>query len=93
MSAPGLIIEIKRHSSGQLQAFADVTLCGELGECTIYGCRVLCSAGQEPWVAFPTVSYQREGKTQHKEVVSFSRGLRKQITDGILSEYRRVVAA
>jgi DNA-binding cell septation regulator SpoVG len=79
--------EMKRIQRGQLRAFCDVTLSFEHGELTLKGCRVIQKDGQEPWIAFPTNSYEKDGKTINKPVLEFSQTLRRMITTAILAEY------
>jgi DNA-binding cell septation regulator SpoVG len=82
-----IAVDIKRLERGQLRAFCDVTLSFEHGELTLKGCRVIQKDGQEPWVAFPTNSYEKDGKTINKPVLEFSQTLRRQIITAILFEY------
>lgn len=82
-----ITVEIKRLERGQLRAFCDVTLFFEHGELTLKGCRVIQKDGQDPWIAFPTNSYEKDGKTINKPVLEFSQTLRRLITAAILAEY------
>jgi DNA-binding cell septation regulator SpoVG len=87
MTDPIITVEIKRLERGQLRAFCDVTLCFEHSELTLKGCRVIQKDGQDPWVAFPTSRYEKDGKVISKPVVECSQTLRRQITNTILTEY------
>ena len=89
MNETQIIVEITLMKRGQLHAFADVTLCASQGELTIRGCRVLCPPQQSPWVAFPSVPYEKDGKTKYKEVLECSRGFKKHLVEQILAEYQK----
>ena len=92
MNAATLTVEVRLVRKDRLQAFADITICFDLGELTILGCRVLASPGEEPWVAFPAIPDERMepgGKRKYWDVLEFSRGLRKQLVEAVLAEYAR----
>jgi DNA-binding cell septation regulator SpoVG len=83
-----IIVELRLHESGKLKAFADVTIPSTLGEITVRGFRVVQDGTAAPWVAFPTISYMKAGAKVNKQIVEVSRGLKSQLADSILTEYR-----
>lgn len=91
MSNETVIVELKLFDRGQLKAFADVTIALPVGEITVRGFRVVQKDSQTvAWIAFPAVSYSKNGKIINKEILEVSRGLKKQITDAIFTEFKRV---
>jgi DNA-binding cell septation regulator SpoVG len=70
---------------GSLKAFADVTI----GEITIKGFRVvhkdLVNSG--PWVGFPQIRFEKDGKPTFRDVIEASRQVRREISEKILEEY------
>jgi hypothetical protein len=91
MSDDRIVVQLTPTDSGQLRAFADVTLCLGIGELTIKGCRVLHPPGQAPWIGFPQISYEREGQRKWKNVLDLSRGLKSKVTEAILMEFKKRV--
>lgn len=74
------------NGSGALKAFLDVTFDEHL---TIKGFRVVQKEGQEPWVAFPQITYEKDGKTVRKDVLEVSRLMKKEITEKVLEEFAK----
>lgn len=91
MNEQRITVELKRVAFGKLKAFSDVTLPTPFGEFTIKGLRVIQQEGEEPWVAFPTSSYVKDGKTVNVAVLEFPRSLKKMIADEVLGEFKRAV--
>lgn len=80
---------MKRHESGQLKAFADITLVTDLGEITLRGFRVLQQEGKAAWVAPPSINYQRDGEWVNRKILETSRRLRIQMIDAVLGEFNK----
>jgi len=85
-----MIVEVRTYESGTLKAFADVTIPTQLGEVTLKGFRIVQKDGAEAWVAFPTVSYEKDGERVNKPVLEMPIGTRKLISDAILSEFKTI---
>ena len=90
MSDELIFVSIHLHQSGQLKAFADFTLQTPLGEITIRGFRVVQKDGGEPWIAFPAMSYQKDGEAKFKDLLDMPQATHRKIAEAILAEYRRV---
>lgn len=91
MNNENVIVELKLFDRGQLKAFADVTIALPVGEITVRSFRVIQKDSQAAvWIAFPAVSYTKDGKIVNKQILEVSRGLKKQVTDAILAEFKRV---
>src|SRR5262249_54256756 len=88
MATDKIVVELRRHESGKLKAFADVVLPSTLGEITVRGFRVVQDDGAAPWVAFPTTSYMKAGERVNKQIVEVGRSLKAQIADAVLAEFR-----
>lgn len=86
MTETGIIVEMKMVDYGKLRAIADVTFPSSVGEITIRGFKVIQSDG-EPWVAFPSSSYVKDGKRMNAPILEVSRGLRRQIIEAVMAEY------
>ena len=84
------IVTIHRYESGQLKAFADVTLPTPLGEITLRGFRVVEKPGHPPWVAYPATSYQKDGKPKFKDMIDAPQGTKRRLAQAILAEYEGV---
>ena len=84
-----ILVELRRMERGNLKAFADVTIPSELGEITLRGFRVVQKGGEEPWVAFPSSSYTKNGQIINKTIIEVSRGLKRQIVDAVMAEFKR----
>ncbi len=89
MNEPQITVELRHFERGKLKAFADVTIPTALGEITLRGFRVIENDGHELWVALPAASYMKNGQIVNKQVLEVTRGLKKQLTDLVLAEYRR----
>ena len=89
MNEPTVTVEVKKMERGNLKAFADVTLETSLGEITLRGFRVIQKDEQPAWVALPSSSYQKDGKTVNSQLLEVSRKLKRQITDAVLAEYHK----
>ena len=86
-----IVVSIHLYQSGQLRAFADVTLLTTLGEVTIRGFRVVQKAeDQPPWIALPATSYKKNGDTKFKDLLDMSQATRRKLAEAILAKYRRV---
>ncbi len=79
------VSDFKLLNAGALKAFADVTY----GDMTIKGCRVVQKDGQDPWVGFPQLTYQKNGKTVYKDVIEVPRALKKKIVDLVLDKHKK----
>ena len=90
MADEQLIVAIHRHESGQLKAFADITLLTPLGEITLRGFRVVQKPGKSPWVAYPATSYQKDGKTQFKNLIDAPQGTQQRLARAVLAEFERI---
>jgi hypothetical protein len=71
-----------------MKTFADVTILFDAGEITVKGCRVLQNEHKNPWVAYPTTSYTKDGKRINKQIFESSRGLHRQIVEAVLAAYQ-----
>jgi DNA-binding cell septation regulator SpoVG len=90
MADEHVLVSIHRYDSGQLKAFADVTVLTPLGEVTIRGFRVVHKSGQAPWIAFPATSYQKDGKTKFKDLLDTPQATHRKLAEAILAEFTRV---
>lgn len=90
MADEQIVVSLHLFESGQLKAFADVTLLTSLGEITIRGFRVVQNADQQPWVAFPRTSYQKNGETKSKDLLDMLQAMHRKLADAILAEYKRI---
>ena len=85
-----IVVSLHLFESGQLKAFADVTLHTSLGEITIRGFRVVRNAGFQPWVAFPRTSYQKNGETKAKDLLDMLQAMHRKLADAILAAFKRL---
>lgn len=83
-----MTIELRLMNRGNLKAFADITFPSALGEITVRGFRVVQKEGQEPWVAFPSSSYTKDGKIVNNPILEVSRGLKQKVTVAVLTRYK-----
>lgn len=89
MNDQNIIVELKLRESGNLKAFADVTIPTALGDLTAKGFRIVKKEGEAAWVGFPTSSYtNKDGKRIDNQILETSKGLKKKICDLILAEYK-----
>ncbi len=74
---------------GALRAFADVTISINGFEITIKGFRIVHKdlVNSEPWVGFPQIRFEKDGKPTYRDVIEFSKEMRKGITEKIIEEY------
>lgn len=93
MTDEQIVVSIHLYQSGQLKAFADVTLHTTLGEITIRGFRVVHKPDQAPWIAFPATSYQKDGKTKFKDLLDTPQATHRKVAEAILAEFMRVSAS
>lgn len=79
------VSDFRPLDKGALRAFADVTI----GEVTIKGFRVVHKdlVNSEPWVGFPQIRFEKDGKPVFRDVIEASREVRKEICEKILEEY------
>lgn len=89
MSEAEILVTIHRHESGQLKAFADVTIPTSLGEFTLCGLRILRKDGHEPWVAFPTIPYEKDGTTRYKKLIDAPQSTQRRIAQAVLAEFQK----
>jgi hypothetical protein len=87
MDSDCVTAEVKLFERGQLKAFVDVTLKTACGEITIFGFRVIQNAMKPPWVATPTISYQKDGKTVTKPMIGMPRSMQAFLTKLVLDAY------
>ena len=80
-------VNVKVFEKGQLKAFVDITVCFGDHEITLLGYRVIQNGDQQPWIASPTSSYQKDGKSVNKKIVELSRKLDQIIKTKILVAY------
>lgn len=80
---------VKLFDRGQLKAFVDLTITLTTGEITLFGFRVIHDGVKAPWVANPTISYEKGGKTLNKSIVEMSRSLQPIFLRLILDEYKK----
>jgi len=90
MTDEQIVVSIHLFLSGQLKAFADVTLLTILGEVTIRGFRVVHKAEKPPWIAFPATSYQKNGETKFKDLLDMPQATHRKLAEAILAEFMRV---
>lgn len=83
----------KLFERGQLKAFVDVTFKLSFGEVTVLGFRVIQNGTKDPWVAYPAVSYQKDGKTHNKPIVEATRALQPLLAQTVLDAYRKALSA
>lgn len=84
-----IAVELYPFEKGQLKAFADVTISLGPHDLTLCGCRIVQNGDQQPWVAFPTSSYHKDGQQKNKKVVECSRNLDRLIKEQILEAYEK----
>ena len=87
MADEQIFVTIHRYESGQLKAFADVTLLTSLGEITIRGFRILQKPEQPPWVAYPATSFQKDGQPKFKNLIDAPQGTQRRLAQIILAEF------
>lgn len=91
MADEQLLVSIHRYESGQLKAFADITLLTPFGEITLRGFRIVQKPGQSPWVAYPATAYQKDGKTHFKNLIDAPQGTQRRLAQAILAEFERLL--
>lgn len=84
-----LLVEMRIIDRGKLKAFADVTFPCPLGELTVRSFRVIQEEGKVPWIGFPTISYEKNGKQINKNIFEVPRALKSQLVEAILTEFDR----
>jgi hypothetical protein len=84
-----LFVEMRIVDKGKLKAFADVTFPSPLGELTVRSFRVVQEDGKLPWVGFPTISYEKNGKQINKSILEVPRVLKNLVVEAILTEFNR----
>ena len=81
MSEQPVNVMIRQHESGQMKAFADVTVMTQCGELTIRGFRVIQKSELAPWVAFPSTSFEKGGQTKYKDLIDTSQTTRRKLVE------------
>ena len=84
---------VKLFERGQLRAFVDITFTLPCGEMTISGFRVIQNGTKAPWVANPSISYQKDGKTVNKSIVETTRAMQPVLMQLVLDAYRAALSA
>ena len=87
MENEDLRVDIKFVDSGQIKAFADLTVMCSHGEITINGFRVIQGEGQSPWVALPTSTYTQNGAVKRKQLLDVTRKTRQRLAEEILRKF------
>jgi DNA-binding cell septation regulator SpoVG len=86
----GIMVELRTvENMGKLKAFADVIVTTELGDIVIKSFRVVQDEGKEPWVGFPQIPIQKNGKIVYLPLLEISRGLKHSLQEMILEEYKK----
>lgn len=80
-------VDIKLIEKGDLRAFVDVSLKVPFGELTVQGFRILIGKDNKPWIAHPSQSFMREGRTEYKNILDMTRSMKKKIDNLILESY------
>lgn len=80
-------VDIKLVEKGDLRAFVDVSFKVSIWELTVQGFRILLGKDEKLWVAHPSQSFQREGRTEYKNILDMTRSMKKQIDNLILESY------
>lgn len=89
MLETSVLVTIHRYESGQLKAFADVTFQTSFGEFTVCGLRILQKDGHEPWVALPSIPYEKDGTTRYKKLIDAPQSTVRRIAQTVLDEFRK----
>jgi DNA-binding cell septation regulator SpoVG len=89
MQEEDILIRIHRYESGQLKAFVDVTFSCSLGEFTLCGLRIIQKEGQDPWIAFPTIPYEKDGTTRYKKMIEAPQSTHRRLALAIFNEFRK----
>ncbi len=91
MSLDGITLEIKLIYSGQLRAFVDVIFSTPFGEIKVLGFRVLANRGSGYWVAFPSITYLKNGKSINKALIEVPLSLKSKLADLILRQFEQTL--
>lgn len=89
----GMTAAVKLFERGQLRAFVDVTIALPCGEMTILGFRVIQNGSKAPWVAYPSISYQKDGKNINKPIVETTRAMQPVLAQMVLDAYHTALSA
>jgi len=89
MESKDISVDLKVFESGQLRAFADVTLPTGAGDFTAKGYRVVENKKGGLFVAVPSISYEKDGQRVNKPTVEASKALQKQIAEKVMEEYKK----
>ena len=83
------VSDFRPLDKGALRAFADVTISIIGSEITIRGFRVVHKdlVNSDPWVGFPQIRFEKDGKPIFRDVIETSKEVRKEIAEKILEEY------
>lgn len=85
-----ILVDLRRtDGKTAVKAHAEVTLTMSLGQITVKQIRVMQNDGQEPWVALPSTTYQKNGKLQRMPLLEARQAILRQIKEAILIEFRR----
>ena len=91
MNQPTILVELRRMNTGNIKAYADVTVPTSIGEITLKGFRVVQrEEDDDPWVGFPNSTYPKNGKTHTRNLLEVRQGVKRQITAAILEDFARV---
>ena len=82
-----LHVDVRHTRTGNIKAYADVTVPTALGEITLKGFRVVQKDGQAPWVGFPNSTYTKNGKAVTRPFLEAREALLRQIAEAILAQY------
>ena len=75
-------------NGGNLKASAILNIAGKL---RINDIRIIQQQNQKPWVAMPSVPYERDGVRKWKGIIEvLDEVLKQQISDAVLSEFARL---
>ena len=83
-----LMVDVRRiDGAGPIQAAVTVSVPTPYGMLTIHQMRVIQKTTDgEPWVAYPQVSFAKDGRTHYRDVLEVPWPMKKEIHDRVMEQ-------